>query len=259
MNASKQFWTLLRFQAVVSPFVWILPFAFCTPLLFMSQEEPSLNLLMLTQNLFLVLLLGALILVPEIFTTSSGAQTGGLGTEFIMTRAVDRKIVARAKAALFFFVALVAPVAVVLYSLWRPDLHVVIYPKLAQLDGLRHIPGSSLVTDKGGRQGLVSIRSGYVLIAAWRVWVVLALALIVQAFVYLIHPFRHRRYFFWAMIFLVSFAPMLSTYATRGSMPWDEYLFFRFAAYQSSFWILTLAALIVCQLWCERRFGRLEH
>ena len=258
MNTAKQFWTLLRFQVVVTPFVWVLPIAFCTPLLFMWQEAPSLNLLMLTQNLFLVALLGGLILVPEIFAASSCAQTGGLGTEFIMTRAVDRKIVARAKGALFYVVVWVAPVAIVLYSLWRPDLHVVIYPKLAQLDGLSHIPGSSLVIEKGGRLNVVSIRSGYVLIAAWRAWVVLMLALIVQGFVYFIHPFRHRRYCFWAMLLLVSLAPMLSTFQ-RSSMPWDEYLFFRFAAYQSSFWILALAALIVGQFWCERRFVRLEQ
>jgi hypothetical protein len=60
------------------------------------------------------------------------------------------------------------------------------------------------------------------------------------------------------MLLLVSLAPMLSTFQ-RSSMPWDEYLFFRFAAYQSSFWILALAAVIVGQLWCERRFVRLEQ
>jgi len=259
MNSTKQFWTLLKFQSAVAPFAWVLPFAFCTPLMFMSQAEPSLNLLLLTQNLFLVLLLGALVLVPEIFTTASGNQTGGLGAEFILTRAVDRYMLARAKAVFFYIAALVAPLAIVIYSLRRPDLHVSIYPKLVQLDCLSHVPGSALITGNGGRSDIVSIPSGNVLIATWRTWEILALAIIVQVFVYVIHPFKHRRYFFWALILIVSFAPMLSTYSKRGSIPWDEHAFFCYAANQSYFWILAVGALFVSQIWCERRFGRLEQ
>jgi hypothetical protein len=259
MNTSKQFWALLRFQAVVSPFVWVLPLAFCTPLLFMSQTEPSLNMLMLTQNLFLVLLLGALILAPEIFTTASGSQAGGLGAEFIRTRAVDKSVLARSKAAFFYLVALIAPMAVVLYSLRRPDLHVMIYERLARLDCLSHVPGSALVIGRGGRSDVVSIPNGNVLIAAWRAWEFLALAIIVQVFVYAIYPFRYRRYYFWAFILLVSLSPMLSTYSRGGSVPWDQHLFFRYAAFQSGFWILALAALFLAQVWCERRFARLEE
>jgi len=259
MNTSKQFWALLKFQAVVSPFVWVLPVAFCTPLLFMSRTEPSLNILMLSQNLFLVLLLGALVLAPEIFTTSSGGQAGGLGAEFIRTRAVDKSILARSKSSFFYLLVLIAPMAVVLYSLRSPDLHVTIYERLARLDCLSHVPGSALVAGRGGRSDVVSIPNGNVLVAAWRAWEFLSLAILVQVFVYAIHPFKLRRYYFWAFILLVSLSPMLSTFSPGGSVPWDQHLFFRYAAYQSSFWILTLASLLLAQVWCERRFARLEQ
>jgi hypothetical protein len=259
MNTAKQFWALLKFQAIVSPFVWVLPVAFCTPLLFMSQAVPSLNVLMMTQNIFLVLLLGALILVPEIFTASSGGQAAGLGAEFIRTRAVDKSVLARSKAAFFYLVALIAPAAIVLYSLRHPDLQVVIHPKLAQLDCLSHVPGSALVAGRGGRQDLVSIPSGNVLIAAWHAWEFLALAILVQVFVYAIHPLKCRRYCFWAMILLVSLSPLLSTYSDGGSVPRDEHLFFCYAAHQPGFWILALAALFLGQVWCERRFAQLEQ
>jgi hypothetical protein len=262
MNTMKQIGTLLKFQAAVSPFVWVIPFALCTPLLFMLHDEPSLNLLILTQNLFMVLLLGALVLAPEIFTTASNSQAGGLGSEFILTRAVDRKLLARAKAIFFYLIALVAPIALILYALMRqePSLHAAIDSKAGRLDCLQHIAGSTLLKGRDGRADLVAIPSGNVLVATWRSWEFLVLAILVQVFVYAIHPLRYRRYCFWALILLVSLAPAFGTLSSyRGSIPWDEHFFFCYAANQSYFWIPAIAALFLGQAWCERRFARLEQ
>jgi hypothetical protein len=260
MNTTKQFWTLLKFQAIVSPFVWMIPLAFCTPLFFMSVSEPSLNLILMTQNLFLVILLGALVLGPEIFTAAGTNQASGLGAEFMRTRAVDKDVLARAKAALFFATALIVPLAIVLYSLRSPDVKLVIYPKSVQLECLKCLPGSTLVADKYGRPNLVSIPYGNVLIASWRAWEVLALAILVQAFVYAIYPSRYRRYLLWALIALVTLAPMVGTYSSiHGSIPWDQRLFFSYGAHQLSYWVATLTALLLGQLWCERRFAGLEQ
>jgi len=41
-------------------------------------------------------------------------------------------------------------------------------------------------------------------------------------------------------------------------VPWNERLFFLFSANQIVSWILALGALILGQLWCERRFAQLE-
>jgi hypothetical protein len=171
---------------------------------------------------------------------------------------VDRPVLARAKASLFYFVALVAPMAMVLLSLRRPDLHVAIYSRAAQLDCLSHIPGSALM-DKGGRSNLVSIPSGHVLVETWRAWQFLVLAVLVQAFVYFIHPYRFRRYFFWAMLLAVSTAPLWTTLSRHGSDSLEEHLFFCYAANQAVFWLTAAGAMILGQYWCERRFAQLEQ
>ena len=259
MNTSKQFWTLVRFQVAVSPAVWVLPLALCTPLFFIWHGDPSLDLIILTQNLFLIVLLGALLLAPEIFTSASMSQAAGLGAEFIRTRAVDKSVLVRAKAAFFYYVAQVAPVGVLLYSLGSPDLRVTIYSKTVRLDCLQHIAGSALVADSGGRSNLVSIPLGNVLIATWRAWEFLALAVAVQVFVYLIYPYRCRRILFWALIILTSVGPVFGTLFQHNTVPWDERLFFSYAAHQALFWILAAGALVIGQIWCERRFAQLEH
>ena len=258
MNPSKQFWALFRFQAVVLPYLFVLPIAFCAPLLFMLHRDTSLNLLIMTQNLFLVVLFGGLLIAPEMFAHASMNQTGGLGMEFFRTRAVDKAVLVRAKAAFFYILILFAPIALILYSLPSPDLRVIIYSKVVRLDCLRNVPGSSLVTGAGGHSNLVSIPSGNVLIAEWYAWKFLVLAAAVQVFVYWIYPSRYRRWFFFALIIAVSVLPLIDAFSQSDSVPWNERLFFLFSANQIVSWILALGALILGQLWCERRFAQLE-
>jgi hypothetical protein len=216
-------------------------------------------MLFFTQNLFLVVLLGALLLAPEMFSQSSTNQTVGLGAEFIRTRAVDKSVLVRAKAAFFFIVGMVAPVGVLLASLRSPDLRVAIYSRVIRLECLRCIPGSALVSDSGAHSNLVSIPLGNVLIAAWHAWQFLALAVAVQVFVYLIYPCKHRRFLFWAVIILVSLGPAIGSLLQGNTVPWDERLFFYFAAHQAVAWIAALGALVLGQAWCEHRYAQLEQ
>jgi hypothetical protein len=258
MNTSKQFWALFRFQAVVHPHLFVLPIVFCAPLLFMLHRDTSLNLTMMTQNLFLVVLFGGLVIAPEIFAHASMNQPGGLGMEFFRTRAVDKAVLVRSKAAFFYIMILAAPIALILYLLPSPDLRVIIYSKAVRLECLRSVPGSSLVTGAGGHSNLVSIPSGNVLVAEWYAWKFLVLAAAVQVFVYWIYPSKYRRWFFFGLIIAVSVLPLIDALSQSDSVPWDERLFFLFSANQIVFWILALGAMVLGQLWCERRFAQLE-
>jgi hypothetical protein len=259
MNTSKQFWSLIRFQAAVSPFIWILPIAFATPLFFMVRDDSPLNQLVMSQNLFLVVLFGALLIAPEVFTSCSAQQTTGLGPEFIRTRAVDKQVLVRARAAFFYAVLFAAPLGLILYSLWSPDLRVSIYSKVVRLDCLSHVPGSALVTDAREHANLVSIPSGRFLVAEWHAFGLVVLAAAVQVFVYWTYPSRFRKLLFWALIIGISAAPLADALWQRHSMPCSVRLFFLFAGHQALSWTLAAGILILGQLWSERLFARLEQ
>jgi hypothetical protein len=148
---------------------------------------------------------------------------------------------------------------VLLASLRSPDLRVAIYPKAVRLECLRCIPGSTLVSDSGAHPNLVSIPLGNGLIAAWYAWVFLALAVAVQVFVYWIYPRKHRRLIFWAVIILVGLGPAIGSQFQGNSEPLEERLFIHFAANQAAWWAAGLGALVLGQVWCERRFAQLEQ
>lgn len=52
--------------------------------------------------------------------------------------------------------------------------------------------------------------------------------------------------------------PVLSSFTNTRDVPWGVHLFFFYAARQALFWIPALVALVVGQLWSERRFAQLE-
>jgi hypothetical protein len=259
MKTKSQFWTLVKFQATVSPFVFLAPVAFIMPVFFMWQQDLALSFLVQNQNFFLIWLFGALLLAPDLFAASGASQTIGMGTEFIRTRAVDKVVLARAKTAFFLFVALVGPAAVLLASVGKPNLEVSVYGSVIQNDCLSHVPGSALVQNHGGGWNLISIPSGHVLLGTWHIWEFLLMAALIQLAVYAIYPFKHRKYVFWALFLAISFGPLLGFYQHHDSTPWDEHVFFLYAANQTIFWIVGITAAIAGQLWCERRFARLEQ
>jgi preprotein translocase subunit SecY len=86
----------------------------------------------------------------------------------------------------------------------------------------------------------------------------------VQTLVYALYPFKFRRAIFWTLFCVVVFWLLVSLYVPPvaqavGAGSIGKELFFSFAASQSLYWTLTLVALLGVQLWCERRFTRLEH
>ena len=81
-------------------------------------------------------------------------------------------------------------------------------------------------------------------------------------FVYLIYPLKYRRLILWGAYLGVIFLPllMLGNHAQKvESLSTKETVFFSFVAHQSLFWFMSILALLFGQLWCERRFARLEQ
>jgi hypothetical protein len=267
MNTTKQFWSLFKFQTTVNPFIWFMPVAFGAPFLitgnFPSSYHPNLSSLLTVQNLFFVGIFGAFVLAPERFLSGATSPAwSSSGTEFLLTRAIDRPLLYRSKAAFFYILVLLMPLIALLQSFKNPDLKVTEYSDVAQQQCLSHVPGSFLEPDPDGSSSpFIVIPQGKILIEEWHFWLFIISVLVVQALILLLYPLRYRLWFFYAIFLSFIFVPdLIDLHHIRDELPSHmERLFFSFAAHQTAFWILAALALILGQFWCERRFARLEQ
>lgn len=267
MNKTKQFWSLFKFQTTINPFIWFMPVAFGAPFLitgnFPSSYHSTLSSLLTVQNLFFAGIFGAFVLAPERFL-SSAANTAwsSSGTEFLLTRTIDRPLLYRSKAAFFFILVLLMPLFTLLLSLKNPNLKVIEYSNMARHECLNSVPGSTLEPDPSGSSSpLIVIPQGNILIEEWHFWQFIISVIVVQALILLLYPLKYRLWLFYALFMSFIFVPdLIDLHHIRDELPsHTERLFFSFAANQAAFWIFTAFALILGQLWCERRFARLEQ
>jgi hypothetical protein len=265
MNPAKQFWALLKFQGTINPLIWFMAFALSMPFLFKSDlpssYHPSFHSLLNVQNLFFVGIVGLIVLVPERFSFGRASGTWNPGTEFLLTRAIDRRILLRSRSAFFYALMLVAPLAVLLLTIRSPALTMTEYSDTARNLCLQSVPGSALLPDpSGNRFPLISIPQGGVLIEEWHCWLILGSIMGVQALLLLLYPFKYRAAVFYIVFFGLVFAPLewdLDSMAS-GMPSTYQRMFFVYAAHPVDFWIITFLAVVIVQLWCERQFARME-
>jgi hypothetical protein len=270
MNKTKQFWSLFKFQTTVNPFIIFMPLMFAMPLYikyitgsFGHDYHPSLDLLLSNQNLLFVGFIGVLLLAPEVVQSGAANAMWSSGTEFLLTRAVDRHLLFRARVAFFYLLILTIPFATLLAALKNSDLQIDEYHKISHQAVLSQIPGSiPAPDDKYGRTQEITIPNGNALVESCHLWISLITAMGTQVLIFLIYPLKYRRFIFWAIYLGVIFIPLLSLRNSTSrdeKLSSDEIFFFSFVAHQPLFWFLTALALILGQLWCERRFARLEQ
>jgi hypothetical protein len=273
MNPTKQFWTLVKFQFLISPVLWFLPLivgvsafipffidrnsAFHSSLSFYFQPN---------QTFFFAGIFGSMILAPERFQFNRLRQVMvASGTEFLLTRAVDRPVLYRAKAFLLYTLFLWMPLAVAIYFLSTPDLLIMQSSKVATQQVLDHVPGSVLapVEAEAYGQPVIAIHHGNVLIAEWQISVLLAALIVFQFAIVFLSPFKHGKTIFWALCYagllLPAFLPLYEIgRTTREATPLLEKMFFFFADHQPLVWGGIFLAIIICEISCERLFSRQE-
>jgi len=271
MNSTKQFWTLVKFQFLLNPVMWFWPLIIgvssLVPFLIErgSTYHSSLSFYFNTnQNFFFVGIFGSMILAPEKFQFSRmKAVAGNSGTEFFLTRAIDRPILYRAKAFLLYALILLLPIGSVIYFLFAPELVVRENSKITTQQVLGHVPGSvlSAVPSTPGLQPNIIIPHGNVLIAEWQVWIFILAIIVLQFLVLVLYPYKFGRTLFWALCYVGLLGPaLLPLYQIGKNMPSPpEKLFYFFVEHQPAIWIGTVFALILCQFWCERGFARQEQ
>ncbi len=266
MNSAKQLWSLFKFNTTMNPFIWFMLFGLDMPLfipyLTGSSYHTHLSSLLQVQTLFMLGLAGMWILAPEM-AQSWGANTGSFaGTEFLLTRAIDRPILYRSRSMFLYLLVLLIPLLSLLYSHSNPDLKVTEYVKSAQQLCLSSVPGAVLQPNpSGSRSPLISIPGGNVLVQQWQIWIFAVCSLAVQALLLVIYPLKRRLLIFYTLFLTSVFVPLFFDFHDihHDSPVTMERLFFLFAAHQPLFWILTTAVFLFTQLACERRFTRLEQ
>jgi hypothetical protein len=270
MNRSKQFWALVRFQTLVNPFLWIFLLAFTLPLFIEFNKSPdyhpSLGMLLTDYNQIMIIIMGSMVLMPEAFHFAATPASALSGTELLLTRAVDRPLVFRARAAFYAFLILLVPTLLTLAALPNPDVQVGEYNRTLHEAILARLPGSAS-TPVGPHDALnpILIPGGNVLVHAWHIGTYLMLLLLTQAVVFVVQPLsgRLRRWLFWTLVFAVGMLPIFEPLATLAStmhekLPYNELFFFWYVTHQVEFWGLLVLSAIALQWWCERRFARME-
>ncbi len=210
MSTWKQFWALLRYQLAVNPFVFLFPLFFGIPygMEYVMGWRHDRDLSVASLNL--PMMIGVLWLVPTFLSTEAEGRIfqAMSGAEFILTRAVDRPLLYRARVCLFYLMIPVFPLAM----FFMPQ---------------RNLPDDF-----------------------WQLWIYIVSAILIPILIFIVHPIKY------SLTKLVALAMLI---ALLGFLASVNAIFVCFVAHQFVFWVLTIPALILGQIWCERRFARLEQ
>lgn len=267
MNKTRQFWALVYFQVAINPFVIFFPLAMGAPYIMDLTDHdyhPGLNSLLFDfqQDLFLVGLVGVLLLAPEVMRSGAPAAAWPTGTEFTLTRAVDRHLVFRARPVFFYILILAIPLFALMAALRNPVLQMDEFDKILRQQILDHIPGSVPAPLNSERQDIITIPDGNVLLESWRSLKFLCFAIGTQVFALLIYPLKFRRFVLWGAYLTLVFVPLFilrSDAHKNGDLSPTVLMFFAYVAHQWLFWSVLILALAFGQVWCERRFSTLEQ
>ena len=278
MNKIKQFWALLKFQMAINLLIILMPLIFIMGYIPYLTRSPghayNLAYLLSNQNIFFVGFIAIMLLAPEVMRSATTSCVWPTGTEFLLTRAVDRRLVFRARSLLVYLGILAVPVAMFLFALKSPGLQLAEYNKISYRQVVNQLAGSiPAPAEKDGRSEKITIPNGNTLVESWHIWQFLCVAVCTQVFVLLIYPLKYRRFILWGTYLGCIFVPLIISIlsisrilsisphdVSRGeSLSTNEAVFFAFVAHQWIFWFVTILALLMGQLWCERRFARLEQ
>jgi len=264
MNNMKQLRALLRFYIAMNPFTMLLPLVFglqCyIPFLTSSRSPdyaPALRSVLQNQIIWVVCIFSAALMAPEAMG-SANSNSALTGLEFLLTRAIDRRLLLRARSVLYYSFVLALPLAVYLSTFASPALRVTETDKVAHQEVLEQIPGSIA----GQTANTITIPNGSTLVEGWYLWLFVCAAITGQVFIYAVYPLKCRKYIYWgaaAVIICVGMAPIVDLIQHPAAHTSGKTFFFAFTAHQPLCWCGAIAALLFGQFWCEGRFARTEQ
>jgi len=220
MKPLPQFFALLRYHLFSSPWIWLFPYVFgLQPSLIAmngSGRWSVAELAALTSLSMLPWMLAAFIFAGEKLlggtpglTTQTYQQIQTFAGEFLLTRAVDRPMVFRAKLAMYWMFILVPLLVLVVSMAWRPELTVSVSSKTqAEVQFyLTQLPGASLTAADRGAQAVSSPR-GWLTFGLAMAFAGAAISAVCPLIIYAIMPLRFRKWIFWGLFAIVAALPV---------------------------------------------------
>jgi len=269
MSTIKQLWTLAKFQLAVTPGVSYLAIGsgfsciaeFVLFVLFRDSKGPtSLDLLISNQLIYFVLIFGSIWLVPNLGGGRKRQSIGAAGTEFLLTRAVDRHLLFRSRSLLFFFLLLIIPLICFAFSLHQPG------QKLFESNGslyqrvMQELPGSMpQAPDTDGKLKYIFLPEGNILIGMWRIWSPLFLGITTLSLLTFAQKYKYVWWLFSPLgLVLVIFYCFPTVFShgffgvERDELDPNTAFFFFYATHQTLCWLIAIPALFLSLLWYER-------
>ncbi len=258
MNRTKQFWTLLKYQAIINPFILLMPCIFWFSFHWNNNHHTSLYMLLYSPSIMFVAIIGMLYLAPEIFSNTNTAQYGSI--EFLLTRAVDRPLVYRARVAFCYLLFLLMLLPNLLGAFKNPSVIIDAYDTAAYQQILHSIPGSiAMPVNHYGKSTEIMIPNGNLLAESWRLCEFAVAIMAMQILILLIQPLKYRRWIFWGLYIGFILAPLSSLISTGKKWSLAEESFLLYAPYSIPICVGLMLVLLCAQYGCEYLFRRLEH
>jgi hypothetical protein len=212
MKPLPQFFALLRYHATASPWIWVLPFAFGIQPLIMIGMGSNWRSLNMTVSSLSILTTAPLMIASFVFavekmfgdnrwlTGQTHHQVQSFSGDFLLTRAIDRVALFRARVAFYWLLIMLPFVVLLALVLWRPELRIELPLKTTDLADfyLSHLPGAEITKTTKSTQVVTSPHGNVALGAALTLFG-LAAGAIWQSFVFVILPWRFRRAVFYAV------------------------------------------------------------
>lgn len=238
MKSHRQFLALFRYHAFASPWIWIFPLSFGSQSFIAlmagaSWRSLSAPLSSVGMLIFVPMMIAAFVFaVEKVFVGTPGltAQTHQqiqtYAGDFLLTRAIDRPVLFRARTALYWMLILVPLLALIVMTMWRPELSIEV-PLKAPTNAefyLAQLPGAEVTKTTKSTQVITSPQ-GRVILAGAIALLGIGAAAFWQVVLYLILPFRFRKWIFWGLFTLGVFAaPLLMIFSPRNEIGHFELL-----------------------------------
>lgn len=268
MKPLQQFFALLRFQAFASPQIWIFPVAFglqpCISLM-VGDTWRGLTIALSTSSMMWMgpMMIAAFLFTPEVWTGApgTGLQTQqslqGFSADFLLTRAVDRPVIFRARAALFWLLIAVPALILLALAAWKApiSIEVPLQPPGVGAFYLEALPGASVtkttkttetITSPAGRLAIVSAMGLLSLVTA-AFW---------QGFVFAICRLKFKRWVFFACVILVIGSPF---FVIKGRSHFLENLIFLILRHPVAAVGLTVIFVAAAWAFSAARAKRIEY
>lgn len=214
MKPSQQFFALLRYQSSASPWIWLIPIAFgIQPVLILSMGS-NWNSLMMPMTSLTMLAVSPIMVASFVFaaekmfagsaglTAQTNVQAQSYSPDFLLTRAIDRPILFRARSVLYWVLVILPFLVLLGMAIWKPAMEIEMplkQPNRAEYY-LSHLQGAEIVKTTKSTQ-VVASAHGNIGLAASMILFCLAAAAIWQAVVFSILKLPFRKFIVFGVFF----------------------------------------------------------